>query len=159
MASTVFPVAASGLSSVVKSIQRGTASSAGTITISAVTVAKTITTSHSTGSTGTVAATGTIGAYSGTGAAYTSTGTVGNVRNASFSGYGSGTMTIGATRYAGVTTLPFSNTTASQSLSLSSATLSGGTTALTAGAYGAVLTNSTTLTVTGACEYQVIEYN
>jgi hypothetical protein len=42
---------------------------------------------------------------------------------------------------------------------LNSTSLTGGTTSgLYAGQYGATLTNSTTITVTGPCSYQVIEY-
>lgn len=50
----------------IKSIQRGTASAAGNITISAVNISKTMVNSFSTSSDGTVAASGTIASFTGT---------------------------------------------------------------------------------------------
>ena len=63
--------------SVIKSLQTGTAASAGTITITAVTVAKTVVHSVSTGSAGTVAATGTLSAATGTASAQSTSATAG----------------------------------------------------------------------------------
>lgn len=42
---------------------------------------------------------------------------------------------------------------------LNATNISGGSTALTAATYGAYLSNSTTLVVTGPCRYEVVEYN
>jgi len=55
----------------IKSIQRGTASAAGNITISAVNLSKTMVNSFSTSSDGTVAASGTIASFTGTAASST----------------------------------------------------------------------------------------
>lgn len=45
-----------------------------------------------------------------------------------------------------------------QSITLNSTTISGGSTNLFAGAFGIYLKNSTTITATGPCRYEVIEY-
>ena len=78
MGIATFPASSGGLSSVVKSLQRGTAVSAGNITISSVDTSKTTVRSFSTGAAGTVAATGAISAANGTtsgASTSTSTGT------------------------------------------------------------------------------------
>ena len=59
MATTAYP-ATSGASSSIKSIQRGTAASAGSITISAVTMSKTVCQSFATSAGGTVGGTGSV---------------------------------------------------------------------------------------------------
>jgi len=118
------------ISSPIKSIQRGTASSAGAITITSVNTSNTFVKSYSTGSAGTVAATGnTSGTLSPSGG-NTGHGPGGNAAtNGSWPNY-VGTISISA-----------------------------GSTSLTASEYGVYLTNSTTLTATGACKWEVIEYN
>ena len=115
-------------SSGIKSIQRGLSASAGNITISTVDTSKTFVTSFSTGSAGTVA---TNSSESGT--LTPSGGSVATQANGAMGG-GSFPNFIG-TR-----------------------SLSGGSTALTSAEYGISLTNSTTLTATGACRWQVVEY-
>jgi hypothetical protein len=126
MALSTYPA----VSSPIKSIQRGEAVSSGTITISAVTVAKTFVRSFSNGSAGSVGATGTeAGTLSSSGGTpLSSTGglAVTTISNPSYSG--TRTFTAGAT-------------------------------ALTTALYGVVLTNSTTLTADGACFWEVVEYN
>jgi len=116
------------VTSPIKSIQRGAAASAGDVIISSVNVSKSFVDSFATGSAGTVAGTGTT---SGT---YTPSGGAvgapgGNLNiNGSFPTY-TGTRTI-----------------------------SPGATDLTTQRYGAYLANSTTITVTGACNWEVVEY-
>lgn len=123
----------------VKSVQSGVATVAGTTTITSVSTTKTVVYSVSKGSTGTVAATGNV---SVTGSI---TGTVGSGPRTpqglddTYSGgtggwpiYGGGVSASGA--------------------------LSGGTTNLTTKQYSAKLTNATTITVDGPCEWQVVEY-
>jgi hypothetical protein len=115
-------------SSAIKSMQMGTSASAGAITISSVNTLKSFVTSFSTGSAGTVA---TNSSESGT---LTPSG--GSVATASNGAMGGGS---------------FPNFIGTRSLS-------GGSTSLTSAEYGVSLTNSTTLTATGACRWQVIEY-
>jgi hypothetical protein len=117
-----------------KSVQRGLASAAGNITISAVNPAKTIINSFSTSSAGTVATTGSI------------TGTLnpsgGNVSGQSAAVSGNGGNQTGSF--------------ASYPVSLS---ISGGSTDLTTAQYGAYLVDATTIATTGPCRYEVIEFN
>jgi hypothetical protein len=125
MGSRIYPT----ISSPVKSIQRGTAASAGNITVSSVNVSKSFVTSFSTGSAGTVAGSGnTNGTYTPSG------GSVG-APGGSFNGSGS-----------------FPSYSGTRSLS-------GGSTSLASARYGAYLVNSTTVTVTGACSWQLVEYS
>jgi hypothetical protein len=116
------------VSSAIKSIQRGTTASSGAITISSVNTLKSFVTSFSTGSAGTVA---TNSSESGT---LTPSG--GSVATAANGAMGGGS---------------FPNFIGTRSLS-------GGSTSLTSAEYGVSLTNSTTLTATGACRWQVVEY-
>ena len=125
MSIKVYPAVSSGI----KSVQRGAASSAGNITISSVNTNKSFVTSFSTGSAGTVA---TNSSESGT--LTPSGGSVATQANGAMGG-GSFPNFIG-TR-----------------------SLSGGSTFLTSAEYGVTLTNSTTLTATGACRWQLVEYN
>ncbi len=113
----------------IKSVQRGVASSSGAITVSSVNTNKSFVTSFSTGSAGTVA---TNSSESGT--LTPSGGSVATQANGAMGG-GSFPNFIG-TR-----------------------SLSGGSTVLTSAEYGVTLTNSTTLTATGACRWQLVEYN
>jgi hypothetical protein len=127
MASRVYPI----VSSPIKSIQRGSAASAGNITISSVDTSKAFVKSFSTGSAGTVAGTGlTTGTYSPIG---------GNIFGPGGGGFISGGGS--AANYSGTRSL------------------SASTTSLTSAKYGGYLSNSTTLVVDGACNWEVIEYN
>jgi hypothetical protein len=114
--------------SVIKSIQRGTAASAGAITITAVDTSKTFVKSFSTSSAGTIAGSGY---YSGNASGGGSISQAG--------GYGSlGGSGGGPPSYVG--------------------SFTSGTTALKVAEYGVSLTNSTTLTATGACQWEVVEF-
>jgi hypothetical protein len=114
MAINVFPASSGGG---VKSVQRGVASAAGTITITAVDITKTYVTSY-----GTAAA-----------------GSVGSTSNAPVS------MPNRANAMAGSTGMS------------PAASWTGGSTTLSTQVFGVSLTNSTTLTATGACRYEVVE--
>jgi hypothetical protein len=170
MGIATFPAASGGLSSAIRSIQRGVAATSGNITISSVDTTKTICNSFSTSSAGTVQATGTISATSGTvgatstsGAAIAATNyqmipapllvTPGNA----FGGFQIPRYQSNANRTIAATNLAAQNI-GSQSLSTNATNLSGGTTALTTAVYGIHLVNSTTITATGPCRYEVIEY-
>lgn len=128
MAFTSYP--ASG-GSPIKSIQRGTASSAGAITISSIDTSKSFIRSYSTSSAGSVGVTGT------------TSGTL------SPSG-GFGAQGNGGGQNAQMGTWPSYDGTR---------TLAAGATALTSAEYGVYITDSTTITATGACKWEVVEYN
>jgi hypothetical protein len=118
-----------GSTSTVKNVQRGEATVAGNITITAVDTAKTRVHSFSTAATGTISIAGaTVAAADITSSGYTAN-------------YG----TSGGT-----------STSLSQSLAASS--LSGGTTDLSTAHYGVYLVDSTTIYATGPCRWEVVEY-
>jgi hypothetical protein len=127
MGSKIYPI----VSSPIKLIQRGSAASSGSVTISSVNTSKAFVKSFSTGSAGTAAGTGTTsGTYSPSG---------GNIFGPGGGGFISGGGS--AATYSGTRSL------------------SAGATSLTSARYGAYLSNSTTLVVDGACNWEVIEYN
>jgi hypothetical protein len=116
-------------SSIIKSVQRGSTASAGNVTISSIDISKSFANSFSIGSAGSAA---TNSSTSGT---YTPQG--GNFAQYSSNfppGSGSWPNLIGTRNF------------------------SGGSTSLVSSAYGAFIVNSTTITVTGACRWEVVEY-
>jgi hypothetical protein len=127
MGLSVFPISGGGG---IKSVQRGQAVSAGSITITSVNISKSFVRSFPEGSAGTVAVTGdTTGTYSPSGGSLKSvSGSAQNSTTGSFSSY-SGTRSF-----------------------------SGGTTSLTTAVYGAYLSNPTSLAVSGACRWEVVEF-
>ena len=141
MAVSVYPSSSGGI----KLVQRGEAVSAGNTTITAVDVTKTFVRSFSTGAAGTVATnsvnpsveeTGTLspsgGSVSGAGVTFAGQSTAVNA-GGSYPTY-TGTRTIAA------------------------GTMSGGTMDATVKEFGVHLTDSTTLTATGACRWEVVEF-
>jgi hypothetical protein len=162
MGIATFPAGSSGLSSVVKSIQRGVASSSGNVTITAVDTSKTMVNSFSTASSGTVAASGALSAATGTASTFSlnAVSGSGSVSPAGYqpqpSRYGGGSSGVGVTGTLNVS-MNAANANA-QNVSLNATNLSGGTTNLIAGVNGAYLSSSTNLVVTGACRYEVVEY-
>lgn len=128
MASNIFPSNVSPI----KLIQRGLASSAGSITITAIDTTKSFIRSYSTGSAGTIGATGT------------ESGTLSPTGSYSFGGTGGGNASNGGGSFPS-----FAGTR----------TTSAGTTSLTVVEYGAYIANSTTITATGACRWEVVEYS
>jgi hypothetical protein len=127
MAQSTFPAGGGG--SVIKSVQRGTAATAGTITITAVDTAKTFVRSLSISSAGTIAGSGYFAGNASGGGGIMSAG-----------GYGqAGGSGGGAPSYVG--------------------SFTSGTTSLKVAEYGVSLTNSTTLTATGPCQWEVVEFS
>lgn len=133
------PAAASGG---IKLVQRGQAVSAGNITITAVDTTKTFVRSFSEGASGTVATNSTVAAHNISQPSIIPTGrTVGGSIYIDNNGSGHNCFTIPATTY-----------------SEASAALSGGTMDATTKQMGVYLVNSTTLTATGACRWEVVEF-
>lgn len=140
------PASAGGISSAIKSVQTGSAAAAGTVTITAVDINKAFVHVFGTASSGTVAVGGSINAINGN---INSGGLNGGlVANIIFNQYGgrtsgnAGSMTVDAVNFAG-----------------NSANLTGGTTNLVAAVVQGYLSNSTSLVVSGACRWEVIEFN
>jgi hypothetical protein len=131
----------------IKSVQRGSAGGAGNVTITAVDIAKSFVTVFGTASSGTVAATGAVGAATGNAAATTGSlmkRTAGYNSNFANDGNFNGQM--------GELTLPI------QAVTLNAVNITGGTNNLVAAVVQGFLANSTTLTVSGACRYEVVEF-
>ena len=183
------------VASPIKTVQRGAASAAGNITISAVKPAKTTVNSFATSSAGQVGISGNLPAMTGTIAATTTyvTGftanfgfTGGNYNvviqnyNASNANYNAPGIASYNSRYQIYTynaaTLTGYNTAtpnyvtqaaggatstlnvAATNLNFNTQSLGTGDTSLFAGQYGVYLVDATTLTATGACRYEVVEY-
>lgn len=174
MGIATFPAGSSGLASAIRSIQRGTAASSGNITITAVDTTKTVCNSFSTSSAGSVAATGQVNAFSGSTSA-TSTSGAGissttlalpsiGVRNAYPIGvFGALNGRYGAYEFNNVSRTIAATNLAAQNInaaniSSNATNITGGTTSLTSAVYGIYLINSTTITATGPCRYEVVEY-
>ena len=173
MGVAVFPASGGGLTSAIRSVQRGVASSAGNITITSVDITKTICNSFSTSSAGSVAATGTISAATGTASATSQSsaslalpvGTSNNLYLSSHAGTQSGAVTQQTCNW-NSTQIFFTNNsgsvgatnTGAQNVSLNTTSISGGSTSLTAAVYGVFLVDATTITATGPCRYEVVEY-
>jgi len=173
MGVAVFPASGGGLTSAIKSLQRGVASGAGNITITSVDTAKTICNSFSTSSAGSVAATGTISAANGSASATSTSSatlalTYGQDSNAPQNMQQGAAPRLMQTRTCNWNSqqMSFANNTSTlgaqnisaQNVSLNTTSISGGSTSLTTAVYGVYLVNSTTITATGPCRYEVIEY-
>jgi hypothetical protein len=117
-------------SSTIKSVQRGSTASAGNVTISAIDTSKSFVNSFSTGSAGSVQT------NSNTAGTYTPSG--GNIGQYSQS---------------------FNPSSGSYPNLIGTRNFSGGSTSLTSAAYGAYIVDSTTITVSGACRWEVVEYS
>jgi hypothetical protein len=160
MGIATFPASSGGLTSVVKSVQRGSAGSSGNVTITAVDISKSMVNIFGTASSGTVAATGSLSAASGNASATNgSTGATNGAmtravnQTVSFSPFGGYPGTLGNIAMNGA-----SVALNAQSISLNATNLSGGSTNLVAAVVQGFLANSTTLTVSGACRYEVVEF-
>jgi hypothetical protein len=116
-------------SSIIKSVQRGLSASAGNVTISTIDTSKSFINSFSTSSSGSV---GTNSSTSGT---LTPSGGNVSVSSPSFNPSGGSFPNYVGTR-----------------------SYSGGSTSLTSASFGAYIANSTTITTTGACRWEVVEY-
>lgn len=120
MGLSVFPAPAGGG---IKSVQRGLASSAGTVTITSVDISKSFVNVYGTASSGTIAASADV---------------VVNSINLARAGYQNGTGGNSAGTF--------------------SASLSGGSNNLVAATTQGYLSNSTSLVVSGACRWEVVEF-
>ena len=186
MGIAVFPAASSGG---IKSVQRGQAVSSGSITITAVDITKSFVRSYSEGSAGTVATNSTVAAYNATLPAFTGTvathnssfpstsisvpvadiasnnnNTSGTVLPAPAGNAGGNPLGRIAAHTSTLSAATISNAAASISTSGgtitgATAAISGGTTSLTSAEYGVYLSNSTTLVASGACRWEVVEFN
>jgi len=129
------------------SVQRGSAASAGNVTITAVDIAKSFVTVFGTASSGTVAATGAVGGP---------TGTTGVTTGALMGRDGPYTQVF---RNSGDFNAQVANVGhPAANITLNAVNITGGTNNLVAAIVQGFLANSTTLTVSGACRYEVVEF-
>ena len=146
MSVSTFPAAASGLTTVVKSVQRGVASGAGTVTITSVDTTKSFVNVFGTVSSGTVAGSGTVSALNATVGSTSVNSNAGGWLNGSvYGGLGGPNKTnasIGSRTFSG-----------------NALNLSGGSNNLVAAVVQGYLSNSTSLVVSGACRWEVVEFN
>ena len=157
----------------IKSVQRGSAAGSGNVTITAVDITKSFVTVYGTTSSGTVAASGTVGAINGNINAANMTATLSGVASVSVSSGNSSTRVYGANQSGGNSSNWISNADVAswgynqtQNYSGNSTTFAGNSANLTGGSNNLVaadvqgyLSNSTTLVVSGACRYEVVEFN
>lgn len=143
----------------IKSVQRGNATSAGTITINSVDMNKTVIHSVSKGSAGYVAVRGNITGNL-TASSHSVSGSVKlypSIEYWTVEGEGTHTSSDANKMYHPDYTGTASLTAAAHTVS-GTRTISGGTTDLTVKEYSAVLASATTIAVDGPCEWQVVEY-
>ena len=141
MAINTFPAVASP----VKSVQRGSAAGAGTVTITSVDISKSFVNIQGTIGSGTVAATGAVAGI---------TGNIASANVAHFNNYAS-TFRYGNNGLSGYQIGRVAATTFTGNAS----NISGGTNNLVAGQIQGYLSNATSLVVSGACRWEVVEYN
>jgi len=174
--SVLNPAAASGGG--IKSVQRGSAGGSGNVTITSVNIAKSFVTVFGTTSSGTVAASGSINASNGN----NSSGTINNVKmiiqpptaiNGNFGNTGNvtrfGDFNGGDTQSSGGvggdgssafgTINALTSTLPSVAYNANSTNLTGGSNNLVAAVVQGYLSDSTTLVVSGACRWEVVEFN
>ena len=132
----------------VKSVQSGVFGAAGSASITSVNTTKAVIHCVSKGSAGTVAATGTVAAHN----------LNGSLVNYTYSTYGRGIRSESSGWSIQDIWLGNSSSSGFPGLEATAASISGGTTNLTVKQYSAVITNATTVTADGPCEWQVVEY-
>jgi len=174
MGTSVFPAPSAGGG--IKSVQRGSAGSSGNVTITAVNISKSFVNIYGTASSGTVAASGAISASNGTvnaanGTASATTISVPTAQigyvgvNGNTVAWGSYDMYANESGLIGKVLSHTSNAAAqnvalnSTSVAMNSQNISGGSNNLVAAVVQGFLANSTTLTVSGACRWEVVEFN
>ena len=153
MASTVFPAAGGGG---IKTVQRGSAGASGNVTITSVDIAKSFVTVFGSASSGNVSSSFGMSIANGNVALI---GPGGYHSNAGKIVRPTGSNTIVATRYGDNNNFDneggFAATIASN---IGAVTVNAGSNNLVAAVVTGFLANSTTLTVSGACRYEVVEF-
>jgi hypothetical protein len=143
------------VSSPVKSVQRGSAAGAGTVTITAIDITKSFVNVFGTTSSGTVSASFNMSMNAG------SFVQIGNREHPGSNNNGlrpSGSNTIGATYYGGA----YGSVGAWEStrtVNSGTASVGAGSNNLVAAVVQGYLSGSTSLVVTGACRWEVVEFN
>ena len=146
----------------IKSVQRGSAGGAGNVTITAVDISKSFVTVFGTTSSGTVAASGTINATSGNINASNGSNSGSTIQRRTYTGgFYDARPNVGSAFDGDVIEAVNTGTISmnSTSFSANSTSLTGGSNNLVAAVVQGYLSNSTTLVVSGACRWEVVEFN
>lgn len=158
MALATYPVASAGGG--IKAVQRGLAASAGTVTITAVDITKAFVNVFGTTSSGSAAIAGNVNGASGS-----TSGHSGNrgaaTLTASFSSASVGRLTDGAGNPTVTSGWTYNGSAISGNgvnVGLNAVTLTAGTTNLVTAVVQGYLSNSTSLVVSGACRWEVVEF-
>ncbi len=141
----------------IKLVQRGQAVSAGNITITAVDTTKTFVRSFSEGASGTVATNSTVASHSSTVPQH-QLGVATNIWSTTTHHTRFGNSSNPDNIPSGLNTSQSVGVVPSYNISNPSVSMSGGTMDATTKQFGVHLANSTTLTATGACRYEVVEF-
>jgi hypothetical protein len=162
MGSAVFPAASAGGG--INLVQRGLATGAGNVTITAVDITKAFVNVYGTASSGTIAASAAVNSVSGTANAQSGTANAQSGTHSSMTipwgGGGGGGATDGP-RTINAATMSLNASTFnlnSQSFSLNAQNFSGGSNNLVSAVVQGYLSDSTTLVVSGACRWEVVEF-
>jgi hypothetical protein len=157
MAISVIPAPSAGGG--IKAVQRGLAASAGTVTITAVDMAKSFVTVYGTASSGTVGGTAAVSAQNGSTSA--SSGNI-NGKGAFLGGGSNFSPSFTNSPYGGgaqLMQIAASGLNANgQNISFNAQSLSGGSNNLVAAVVQGYLSGSTSLVVSGACRWEVVEF-
>jgi hypothetical protein len=157
MAISVIPAPSAGGG--IKAVQRGVAASAGTVTITAVTMDKSFVTVYGTASTGTVGGSAAVAAANGSTSGYS-----GNANASNISSYYYGpqnAIPVNAPSANTTKTSPMNGSSYNangMNISFNGQALSGGTNNLVAAVVQGYLSSSTSLVVSGACRWEVVEF-
>jgi hypothetical protein len=157
MGIAVIPTATGGGG--VKAVQRGLASGAGTVTITAVDMNKSFVTVYGTTSSGTVGGSAAVAAANGSVSGYSGNWNAQNL--SSFIQNQVATRPIDNSGAAYFRTAPMTGSNAGangKNVSLNAQSLSGGTNNLVSAVVQGYLSNSTSLVVSGACRWEVVEF-
>ena len=153
MGVAVFPAAGGGG---IKTVQRGLASGSGNVTITAVNTSKSFVTVFGTTSSGTVAASGSINAANGNNVDTNMAVYVGGQGQ----WYGPNIQTsINTAGAVGSSENNPRQVTVPGTTTLNATNITGGSNNLVSAVVQGFLANSTTLTVSGACRWEVVEFN
>jgi hypothetical protein len=156
MALATYPVASAGGG--IKAVQRGLASSAGTVTITAVDTAKAFVNVFGTTSSGSAAIAGNINASSGSMSAPNGNTAAANIAGGTGSGIGGNFQnSAGQNQQIGAVNA-FGWSGNGQNVGLNATNMSAGTTNLVTAVVQGYLSGSTSLVVSGACRWEVVEF-
>jgi hypothetical protein len=157
MAISVIPTPSAGGG--IKAVQRGNAVAAGTVTITAVDTTKAFVNVFGTASSGTVGGTAAVAAANGSTSGYS-----GNANASNISSYYYGpqnAIPVNAPSANTTKTSPMNGSSYNangMNVSLNAQSLSGGTNNLVAAVVQGYLSGSTSLVVSGACRWEVVEF-